>query len=164
MTPAGRRISPVHVIVLTAIWLLLNQTLAPAHVALGLALSLLLSWFGATLRPLGAWLHRVDLAVALFFIVFWDIVRSNVAVARIVLGLAGREARSGFVQIPLDLRDDHGLAVLACIVTSTPGTVWAGLSPDRATLTLHVLDIVDEREVVHTIKHHYERHLMRIFE
>ena len=76
---------------------------------------------------------------------FWDIVRSNFAVARIVLGLVGtRQVRSGFVQIPLDLREDHGLAVLACIVTSTPGTVWAGLSPDGATLTLHVLDLQDQ--------------------
>jgi len=164
MTPAGRRISPVHVIVLTAIWLLLNQTLAPAQIALGLALSVLLAWFGTTLRPLRAPLQRVDRVVVLFLIVFWDIVRSNVAVARIVLGLAGREIRSGFVEIPLDLRDEHGLAVLACIVTSTPGTIWAGLSPDRATLTLHVLDLKDEREWVHTIKHHYERHLLRIFQ
>lgn len=164
MTPAGRRTSPVHVIVLTAIWLLLNQTLAPAQFALGLALSVVLARFGTTLRPLRAPLHRVDRAVALLFVVFWDIVRSNVAVARIVLGFAGREIRSGFVEIPLDLREDHGLAVLACIVTSTPGTSWAGLSPDRATLTLHVLDIQDEREVVHTIKHRYERHLLRIFQ
>ena len=48
------------------------------------------------------------------------------------------------MQIPLDLQDAHGLAVLACIVTSTPGTVWVGLSPDGATLTLHVLDLDDE--------------------
>jgi len=164
MTLAGRRISPGFVIVLTAIWLLLNQSLAPAQFAVGLALSVLLARFGSTLRPLRASLGRVDRAVALVFVVFWDIVRSNVAVARIVLGLAGREIRSGFVEIPLDLRDDHGLAVLACIVTSTPGTIWAGLSPDGATLTLHVLDLKDERECVHTIKHRYERHLLRIFQ
>jgi len=91
-------------------------------------------------------------------------VRSNVAVARIVLGLAGREIRSGFVEIPLDLQDDHGLAALACIVTSTPGTAWAGLSPDRTTLTLHVLDLEDEGHLIHTIKQRYEQPLMRIFQ
>jgi multicomponent K+:H+ antiporter subunit E len=97
--------------------------------------------------------------------VFWDILRSNVAVARIVLGLVGRrQVRSGFVKVPLDLRDDHGLAVLACIVTSTPGTVWAGLSPDGATLTLHVLDLRDEDEWVRMIKRRYERRLMEIFQ
>ena len=70
---------------------------------------------------------------------------------------ADAQVRSGFLEIPLDLRDDHGLAVLACIVTSTPGTVWAGLSPDRATLTLHVLDLRDEDAWIRTIKQRYER-------
>jgi multicomponent K+:H+ antiporter subunit E len=158
------RISPMLVIALTAIWLLLHRTLEPAQVVLGLALSLLLAWFGSTLRPLRTKLRRLDHSVELFFVVSWDIVRSNLAVARIVLGLTGRrEVRSGFVQIPLDLQDDHGLAVLACIVTSTPGTVWAGLSPDRATLTLHVLDLDDEEHWIQLIKRRYERRLMGIF-
>ena len=158
------RISPMLVIALTAIWLLLHRTLAPAQVVLGLALSLLFAWFGSTLRPLRAKLRRLDRSAGLFFVVFWDIVRSNLAVARIVLGLTGRrEVRSGFVQIPLDLKDDHGLAVLACIVTSTPGTVWAGLSPEGATLTLHVLDIDEEDHWIQLIKRRYERRLMEIF-
>jgi multicomponent K+:H+ antiporter subunit E len=164
VTLIGQRVSPVLVIALTAIWLLLNQAVAPVQIALGLGLSVVLAWFGSTLRPLGASLERLDRAAGLFFVVLWDIVRSNFAVARIVLGLTGgREWRSGFVQVPLELDNDHALAVLACIVTSTPGTVWAGLSPDRRTLTIHVLDLVDEREIVRTIKQRYERRLMRIF-
>jgi multicomponent K+:H+ antiporter subunit E len=165
MTGFLQRVSPALVAVLLATWLLLNQTLAPGQVLLGLALSVVLAWFGHDLRPLRARLRRVDRALDLFFVVFWDILRSNVAVARIVLGLVGRrQVRSGFVKVPLDLRDDHGLAVLACIVTSTPGTVWAGLSPDGTTLTLHVLDLRDEDEWVRMIKRRYERRLIEIFQ
>ena len=94
-----------------------------------------------------------------------DIVRSNFAVARIVLGLVrGREVRAGFLDIPLDLRDPHGLAALAAIITSTPGTVWVDLTPDGKTLTLHVLDLQDEAELILRIKTRYEQPLMRIFE
>jgi multicomponent K+:H+ antiporter subunit E len=86
-------------------------------------------------------------------------------VAVIVLGLVrDRRICSGFVDIPLELRDPHGLAVLAMIVTATPGTVWAGLSPDGATLTLHMLDIRDEQEWIRWFKDRYERRLMEIFE
>lgn len=164
MTANGRYVSPLLVVVLTVTWLLLNQAFSPGTLALGLALSVLLAWFGSILRPLRTRLRRLDQAAALFFVVTWDIVRSNYNVARIVLGLAGaRAVRPGFVQIPLDVRNDHALAALACIVTSTPGTVWAGLSPDRATLTLHVLDLKDEGEWMRTIKQRYERRLMAIF-
>jgi multicomponent K+:H+ antiporter subunit E len=159
-----RTVSPVLVLVLTGIWLLLNQTLAPGQLVLGFALSLLLAWFASALRPLRARLRRVDLAALLALVVLRDIVRSNFGVARIVLGLVrGREIHSGFLEVPLELRDPHGLAALAAIVTSTPGTVWAGLSPDGGTLTLHVLDLRDEAEWVRLIKERYERPLRRIF-
>jgi multicomponent K+:H+ antiporter subunit E len=164
MTFIGQRISPMLVIALTAIWLVLNQTLAPAQLVLGLGFSVVLARFASTLRPLRASLQRFDRGAGLLLVVIWDIVRSNIAVARIVLGLAGRrEIRPGFVQIPMDLREDHGLAVLACIITATPGTVWAGLSPDRRTLTIHVLDLQDEGEWIRTIKQRYESRLVRIF-
>ena len=35
------------------------------------------------------------------------------------------------MNIPLDLRDPYGLAALACIITSTPGTLWVNF--DAAT-------------------------------
>jgi multicomponent K+:H+ antiporter subunit E len=160
----SRRVSPVLVALLTLAWLLLNQSFSPGHVVLGIALSVLLAWFGSSLRPLQAPLRRPDLLAGLFFVVLWDISRSNFAVARIVLGFTGeRGINPAFVKIPLELRDDHALAVLACIVTSTPGTVWAGLSDDRLTLTLHVLDLKDEAAWVRTMKQRYERRLMEIF-
>ncbi len=160
-----RRISPVQVLVLTALWLLLNQTLALGHLLLGVALAVVLAWGGSTLRPLSARLRRIDVAAALACVVLLDIVRSNIAVARIVLSPYGnRKLHSGFLDIPLELRDPHGLATLAMIVTSTPGTVWVGLSPDGTLLRLHVLDLVDEAHWIALFKNRYEQRLMRIFE
>lgn len=158
-------VSPVLVALLTALWLLLNQTVSPGHVVLGLVLGVLLAWGSSRLRPVRAALHRIDVAVKLVLVVALEIVRSNVAVARIVLGLVrGREIRSGFVDIPLDLRDPHGLAVLAMIITSTPGTVWSGQSADGSTLTLHVLDLEDEQRWIRYVKDRFETPLRRIFE
>lgn len=150
---------------LIAMWLLLNQTLAPGQILLGTALAILLSWASRYLRPLQPSLRRVWLVVPLVLMVLRDVIRSNVGVARIVLGLVrDRKVRSGFVRIPLDMRDPHGLAVLSAIVTSTPGTVWVGLDDEGKRLTLHVLDLRDEAEWIRWIKQRYERLLMRIFE
>ena len=165
MKRIGGALSPSLVLVLTGLWLMLNQALATSQILLGAVLSVALAWSASALRPLHARLRRLDLAALLALVVFVDILRSNVAVGRLVLGLAsGRQVRSGFVQIPLDLRDPHGLAGLAMIVTSTPGTVWVGLSPNGDTLTLHVLDLLDEAEWIRLVKQRYERPLMRIFE
>lgn len=164
LTP-GRRFPPVLIAVLLGMWLLLNQTVAPGQIALGLVLAASLTSAASSLRPLQPHIGRLNVAAMLVFMVLLDIVRSNIGVARIILGLVGqREIRSGFVDIPLDMRDPHGLAVLAIIVTSTPGTVWVDLARDGSRLTLHVLDLRDEAEWVNWIKTRYERPLMEIFE
>lgn len=160
-----RRLSWTLVAGLTVLWLALNQTFAPGHLVLGVLLALLLAWASATLRPLQARLVRIDLALALMGVVLVDVVRSNLHVAGIVLGLSGRRRIvSGFLDIPLELRDPHGLAALAVILTSTPGTVWVELSPEGDLLRIHVLDLVDEQYWVRHIKDRYERPLRRIFE
>lgn len=165
MKRRSAQFSPFLVLALTGLWLLLNQTLDPAHIVLGLVLASALAWTTSTLRPLQASIRRLDVAAVLLVMVLNDIVRSNFNVALVVLGLVrGRKVRSGFLRIPLELRDPHGLAALAAIITSTPGTVWAGLSPEDGTLTLHVLDLRNEDEWIRTIKQRYEAPLMRIFE
>jgi multicomponent K+:H+ antiporter subunit E len=161
----GEAISPTIVLCLTVLWLILQETIAADQILLGAVLAVLLTWASSQLRPLRAHVRRIDLAAALVLIVIWEVVRSNISVARIVLGLVrNREVRSGFVRIPLELRDPHGLAALAAIITATPGTVWAGLAADGKYLTLHILDLEDEERWIHYIKDRFERPLLRIFE
>lgn len=159
------QISPTLVVSLTAVWLVLNQTLEPAQILFGIALGFLLAWASSRLRPVRATLRRFDLAAVLVAIVVVEIVKSNIAVGRIVLGLVrDREIRPGFLDIPLELRDPHGLAALAAIITATPGTIWAGQSDDGTRLTLHVLDLDDEQRWIAYIKERFEAPLRRIFE
>ena len=150
---------------LVGIWLLLTEELSVMSIAFGVLLALLLVLAIAQLRPVRPRVRHVHLAIPLVATLLVDIVRSNLGVARVVLGLTrNRHVRSGFIDIPLDLRDPHGLAILAVIVTSTPGTSWAGVAPDGRVLRLHMLDIRNEDEWIRSFKQRYERRLMRIFE
>lgn len=148
---------------LLVLWLLLNQTLSPGHIVLGGGIALVAGWALRALRPPKARPRQLGAALRLAAFVFADIVRSNLAVAVIILGPGRRRRTSGFVEIPLELRDPHGLAILACIITSTPGTLWADFNPVSGTLTIHVLDLIDPSEWISTIKGRYERALLEIF-
>ena len=152
-------------VVLVGMWLLLNGELSVMSIAFGVLLALLLLLEIAQLRPVRPRLRHVHLAIPLVATLLVDIVLSNLGVARVVLGLTrNRQVRSGFIDIPLELSDPHGLAILAVIVTSTPGTSWAGVAPDGRVLRLHMLDIRNEDEWIRSFKQRYERRLMRIFE
>ncbi|NYT86762.1 Na+/H+ antiporter subunit E [Pollutimonas harenae] len=150
--------------VLLIIWLLLNDSLSIGQIVLGGILAVLLSWAASALRPVRASLKNILVALRLVSHVAIDITKSNIAVARIVWLGPRSNATPGFIKIPLRMHDPHGLAALACIVTYTPGTVWSDYSEQDNMLTLHVLDLKDEAEWLHTIQQRYERPLMEIFE
>ena len=149
---------------LLAMWLLLNQTLWPGHVLLGVLLGL---GGGLVLAGLQAPAGRVRRGVAmaeLSWLVLLDVVRSNLAVARLVLDPRTGRRVAGFIHMPLALRHPGALAVLACIITATPGTSWARFDRARHVLTIHVFDLVDEQDWIEKFKHRYEGRLMEIFE
>lgn len=70
----------------------------------------------------------------------------------------GRIEHSGIVAVPLDLRSDAGIAMLANLVTLTPGTTSLHVSDDRRRLYVHVLNLSDD--VVEQIKGGFERRVM----
>ncbi len=149
---------------LAIMWLLLAQSVEPGHLLLAVLLGLWVPLASARMRPLRPRVRR-PLVIALLFVhVLIDIVRSCINVSLIILGPREWRQRSGFMSIPLELRDPHGLAVLSAIINSTPGTVWAEISEDRLLLMIHVLDLHDEQWWTNTIKTRYETPLRAIFE
>lgn len=161
-----RRILPYPVLSLALFVasILLSASVAPPSLALAVLLALLAP---IIMLALGVDRVRVKSPMAVMRLaidVVGDIVRSNWAVSHIILGRRRHERTSGFIHIPLDLRDRYGLAVLAIIITSTPGTLWVEYESATGRLLLHVLDLVDEETWVRLIKDRYERRLMEIFE
>jgi multicomponent K+:H+ antiporter subunit E len=148
---------------LILMWLLLNS-FSLGHLFLGTIFAYGASWAMAALQPAKPRIRRWDLIPVLFFRVFGDIFRSNIAVAGIILRGKSRKRTPGFVVIPLDLRDRTALAVLACVLTATPGTAWIEYHAENGQLMIHVLDLVDEAVWIDTIRNRYARLLMEIFE
>lgn len=148
---------------LFALWLLLNQTFSIGHILLGGVIAVVGGWTLTALELPKTRLQRIGVMARLAAVVLIDIVRSNIAVAGLILDLTRSRRTAGFVEIPLELRNPYGLAALACIITSTPGTIWVDFDEARGLLTIHVLDLTDRDDVVNAIKGRYERRLLEIF-
>ncbi|TAJ87567.1 Na+/H+ antiporter subunit E [Reyranella sp.] len=146
---------------LLTMWLLLNG-LSVGQIVLGTAIAVMASNVTAALQPAKPRLRRWYLLPKLVAIVVVDIWRSNLAVAQLILRTDQTRRVSGFVIVPLELRDPTGLAILACIVTSTPGTAWVEYDSTQSKLLLHVFDLVDEAHWIDLIKNRYERLLLEI--
>lgn len=154
---------PLLLVGLIALWLLLQQSLSLGQILLGTVIALFASSSMAALRPEKVRIRFTSAIPRLAVIVIGDIVRSNIAVGRIILTRKNPHRTSGFIHLPLDMRNRYGLAVLGIIITATPGTLWMQYDSARSVLLVHVLDLVDEQAWIQLIKHRYERLLMEIF-
>lgn len=149
---------------LLVLWLLLQQSLGLGHILLGAVIALLTGRAFAALQPERPRIRHPLKILKLMLLVAMDVMRSNLAVARIVLEGRRREHTSGFLTLPLELRDRSALAILACIITATPGSAWLEYDAARGTVLIHILDLIDEQEWIDTIKHRYESLLLEIFQ
>lgn len=155
---------PLLTLFLILLWLVLNG-FSLGHLLLGTAVALVAGRAMAALHPARPRLRRWHLLFRLLFIVCHDIIRSNIAVARLILSNGRRgQRKSGFVEIRLDIHNETALAALAVIMTATPGSAWMDYRPATGILLLHVFDLIDEQEWHHLVKDRYESLLMEIFE
>jgi multicomponent K+:H+ antiporter subunit E len=149
---------------LFVLWLVLMQSLEVGTMLLGAGLAVLWPAVTARLMTTPARIKRPLVMAALLLRVVHDMLLSNVKVSWLVLARRSHTLRSGFIRVPLELRDPNGLAALAMIITFTPGTAWAQLSVDGRTLLVHVLALETESSMVRFIQDRYERPLREIFE
>lgn len=155
---------PLLSLALVLMWLLLTR-FSLGNLVLGGIIALVAGWALSALQPRGPRIRRWDQIGKLMGIVTYDIIRSNMSVAWLIL-TGGRQGqrRSQFIDIPLDLRSPSALALLSIIVTATPGTAWVEYRTSSGVLLLHVFDVIDEATWRELIKNRYEALLLEIFE
>jgi multicomponent K+:H+ antiporter subunit E len=160
---AGWLPHPALSLVLGLAWLLLQQSLALAQllwaIVLALALPRLVHGFiGDSVR-----VRAPGMLLRLTGVVLWDIVVSNLAVARLALDPRA-EPRPAWVDFPLAATHPTAVTLLASIITITPGTVSCVVDEARRAILIHALDCDDADALVAQVRQRYERPLRRIFE
>ncbi len=152
---------PVMSVLLGLTWLLLQQSVDVGNLitagVLGWGLPRLVGGFMGPTAPL----RSAMAALSLLMVVLHDIVVSNITVARLVLNPA-RQPRPAWVRVPLTLQQPTAQALLASIITMTPGTVSCVVDEDEACIWVHVLDCDDPASVAADIDRRYQQPLMEI--
>ena len=160
-----RRIVPFPLLFvgLVLMWVMLQQTAGLGQLLLGSIIAFGAMHAMALLKPEHPKVQRLDRVVVLLWHALVDVLRSNLAVMTIILTGRRRTVTSGFLRLPLELEDKTALAILAVILTATPGSAWLEYSAADNSVLIHLLDLQNEEEWIKTIKTRYEALLLEIF-
>ena len=110
--------------------------------------------FGLRVRPIKV------LILTLSFL--YELVMSAVRVAILVLS-PRMELRPGIFAYRLRVKTDFEIALLANLITLTPGTLSVDVSVDRRTLFIHTIDCSDRQKLRQDIANGFERQIMEAF-
>ncbi|ODT47701.1 Na+/H+ antiporter subunit E [Devosia sp. 63-57] len=154
---------PILAVVLFIFWLVLQQSAGLGHMLLGAVIAIGVSMLANAVIPEPLTVRRPLKVLQLVFVAGLDIIRSNMAVLWVLLHPRPRPT-AGFVEMKLELTNPFALAVLATLITATPGSAWLEYDRDRSVVLIHVFDLVDADDWVETIKNRYESLLLEIFQ
>lgn len=149
-------------LLLLIVWLLMNNSMSPGQILLGLIFALLIPLGTSSMRKNQPTLKKPLSAAKYLLMLMGDIIVSNVEVAIQVLGPV-RKINPGFIAVPLDITQDLPITLLASSISLTPGTVSIEVSEDKRWLYVHVLNLVNEADTIANIKQRYEAPLKEIF-
>lgn len=106
---------------------------------------------------------RFSFRLAEFLIYFaWELFLSNLRVAYDVLRPV-RFLRPGVLAIPLDLKTDGQITLLANVLSLTPGTLSLDVSADRKFIYVHAMQMEDGDRLRGSIKSGFERRVQGLF-
>jgi multicomponent K+:H+ antiporter subunit E len=146
------------------VWMLLANELSAGTVVLAVVVGIAVPKFTSVYWPDRARVGKPRMILEFLAVVLYDIVVSNVEVARLVLFRRAGSLRSRFITVPLELRSPEAITVLAGTITMTPGTLTVDFDRQTHSLLVHCLEVTDEDAAVAAIKERYERRLRSIFQ
>ena len=109
-------------------WLMLAHSISAGNLLIAFILAMFIP---RLIRPFIAYTPDIhwNLAIKLFLVVLWDIILSNIRIAKLVLGPTDQLQPKWF-RVPLETDHEQVNTLLAMIITTTPGTVTAGIDQD----------------------------------
>ena len=72
--------------------------------------------------------------------------------------------RPGFVEVPIDLKNDTAIIALANLISMTPGSLTVDMTPDRKKIYIHAMYLHDKDKFIQKIKREMEDKIRLIFE
>jgi len=116
---------------------------------------LVLAWMGSS------YVRRVPRVLLFVPFYLWEVIHGSVQIAWDVI-TPERKRRVGIIALPLDATTDVEIALLANLVTFTPGTIALDVTADRRHLLIHAMFIDDLEAFKARLKHRLERRVLEI--
>lgn len=150
-------------ILLAIAWAALTGSFQPVDLLFGFVVGYLVLWIISRLGRPSHYFKQLPLGIEFLLFFLFDVLRANLRMAVTILSPRMR-LRPAVVAVPLILKSEAAITLLANMMTLTPGTLSLDISTDRQTLYLHTVWLEDADDFRRQLVDGYERRLKELFE
>jgi multicomponent Na+:H+ antiporter subunit E len=150
-------------VVLALVWVALLEQFTVTNFFAGFVLGYCMLWIVQPVMSSSNYFTKVRRIIGITTLFTKELILSNLRVAYSVLASPNTMA-PGIVAIPLDIKSDAEITLLANMITLTPGTLSLDVSDDRRVLYVHGMHVSDLEQFRHDIKSGFETKVREVFE
>lgn len=148
-------------LLLTFIWVALTGAFTFANIIFGFVLSYFVLIVITRGSGRARYFKLVPKLVAFIFYFLYQLLKANIQVAWEV-GTPKLYMKPGIVGVPLDVKSDAQITLLANLITLTPGTLSLDVSEDKKVLYVHSMYITNREKFIGDIKNGFEKRIIEI--
>jgi multicomponent Na+:H+ antiporter subunit E len=148
-------------VLLALAWVALTGQFTPTNFIAGFILAYLIMGLTRQIMRGSNYFTKVRAVVGFVLFFIWALIVAGLRV--VYRALSPRlNMRPAIIAVPLDVKTDAEITLLANLITLTPGTLSLDVSSDRNVLYIHTFNVGDVAQFRREIKEGFERRLLEV--
>ncbi len=149
-------------VLLALVWTFLTGSFTPNTLIEGFIVGYLVLWLASPLYGPSTYFKKFRQAISFLLFFVWELIVATLRVAYVVIK-PNLDIQPGIVAVPLDVKTDMEIMLLANMITITPGSLSLDVSYDRRVIYVHVMHVTDVEAYRREIKQGFERRIGELF-
>ncbi|ANC77958.1 Na+/H+ antiporter subunit E [Fictibacillus nanhaiensis] len=143
------------------IWMFLSESYSFASFIVGFVIGAALLFLLNRFIPDSYYFKHVRAILYLIFLFIRELLLANIEVLKWVYK-PKLDFQPGILALPIDVKKNWEITLLANLITLTPGTLSVDVSRDQRYIYIHALDLPDVNETIVSIKESFEKAIREV--
>lgn len=148
-------------IFIAIMWMFLSESYEFSTFFVGYLLGIGLLYILKRFIPDSFYMKRVWKFIKLILLFVRELVLSNIDIVKLVYK-PKLDIEPGIFALPIDVKSNFEITLLANLITLTPGTLSIAVSEDHTKIYVHAMDIPDVEKSINDIKETFEKAIMEV--
>lgn len=152
-------------VILAMTWAAITGVFSLGNLILGGAIGIVSLWVIRLQIDRPKFLSKAPKIIGLALLFLYELVLSSVKVMALVLSpRMNKTLQPAIVALPLRVKSDMEITLLANLITLTPGTLSVDVAEDRSVLYVHAIVAPDKLGLISDISTGFEAKIIEVFE